>query len=123
MKQLLRSMLACLTVIYCMSAGAAVQPSVLNTTDSGCVVDGSTSGCFSYSSPTGTAYSGPTATKCIAYGKQNQRCRECVRAYDDNGNYAGYSVCAYVSWAASCGCKNALTASCSGYGTCNYTIW
>lgn len=115
--------MACLIVSCCLTAQAAIEPSVLDPNDSGCVVNGSTAGCFSYSSPTGTAYSGPTATKCTAYGKQNQRCRECARAYDDSGYYAGYSVCAYVSWAASCGCNKALTPSCTGYGSCNYTIW
>lgn len=119
----LRFLAVCLAVTFALSAQAAVEPAVLDPYDSGCVENGSTAGCFGYSNPTGTAYSGPTATKCVAYGKQNQRCRECVRAYDDSGNYAGYSVCAYVSWASSCGCNKPLTASCTGYGSCNYTIW
>lgn len=65
---------------------------------------------------------GPTATECIAFGPpaDNQRCRECVEAYDDYGRPKGYKVCAYVAYNAACSCDRPRTPTCAGRGRCKY---
>lgn len=102
---------------------AGVEPSKLETYDSGCVDDFSTAGCFAYSTPTPAGSSSPTVIACTAHKSKGQMCRECTRAYDDDGNYVGYSVCAAVTWEANCSCNNPRTANCSGQGSCVYTLW
>jgi hypothetical protein len=111
-----------LVMLYSATAYAVVQPSVKDTYDSGCVVDFSTEGCFTNDEPTSTAWKGPVTTACKANRNYNQACRRCKFAYDDNGQYKGYSVCAYVAQQAECFCKNANTASCISEGACDY-VW
>lgn len=82
---------------YGVTAQAIVQPSTLETYDDGCVVNGSTAGCFSYNNPTSTGFSGPTTTACTAKASNNARCRTCAEAYYDNGQPKGYSVCSYTT--------------------------
>ena len=81
---------------------AAVEPSVKDTYDSGCAADMTTDACFGDPEP--MTLNGPTVTKCRATRQNNQACRSCEPKYLDNGQYAGYKVCAYVPWNASCGC-------------------
>lgn len=111
-----------LSLFIAVTATAAVDPSVPDTYDSGCVVDGSTAGCFSYSNPVGTAFNGPTVTACVAKRSNNQGCRACVPTYYQNGQPTGKSVCAYVGYTASCACVNSNTASCKASGSCTY-VW
>lgn len=118
-----RLVLVCVVVVCCsVGAQASIAPSNLDVTDSGCVVDMSTAGCFSYSSPA-TTYGGPRATKCVARASDHQRCRECAEAYYNDGQPRGYQVCGYVPWGSSCGCDRAETKYCGGYGECDYSIF
>jgi hypothetical protein len=118
-----RLVIVCVLVFCSISARAAIEPSRKDTTDSGCVVNGSTAACFSYDDPTSTAYDGPTILKCAARSTANQRCRACQTAYFDNGQSRGYQVCAYVAWNAGCGCNDANTSNCRTYGECSYLTY
>lgn len=120
MKLLRRVMLWVAVMCGGVAAQASVQPSVLDTNDSGCVEDGSTAGCFSDTGPTPTAYSGPTVTKCRAISKEKQRCRSCEDARYDNGQPKGYKICAYVGYHAHCSCKSAGTPNCQDVGDCEW---
>lgn len=116
-----RIILAGVILVGCaVTAQAIVQPSTLETYDDGCVVNGSTAGCFSYSNPTSTGFSGPTTTACTAKASNNARCRTCAEAYYDNGQPKGYSVCSYTTLSAQCACSNANTKNCAGTGSCTY---
>lgn len=66
-------------------------------------------------------YNGPTATECVAYSYvTNQRCRECLDAYDSQGQPKGYKICAYVAYNAQCSCNRPNTPNCAGLGRCKY---
>jgi hypothetical protein len=78
----------------------------------------STTGCFS--EPTVTAYDGPVPATCTAQKRLNQQCKECAPAYDDDGNWKGYAVCASVPWKSACTCEKPKTASCADKGACAY---
>lgn len=66
-------------------------------------------------------HSGPTATECVAIAYiSNERCRECLDAYDDQGQPKGYKICAYVAYNAACSCTNPRTPRCGGVGRCKY---
>lgn len=62
----------------------------------------------------------PTVTACTAYASRNQACRECAPKFWDDGDYADYFVCAYVTRSSACECVNALTDKCAGRGSCTY---
>lgn len=104
-----------------LTAEALVAPADKDPYDSGCIVDFSTAACFGYNDPTGTTYTGPTATACQARYSNNSRCRSCVPTYYDNGQPKPYLVCGYVGYSAECSCKNANTANCTGQGACTYS--
>jgi len=70
----------------------------------------------------GSPYNPPMINSCTAYGSLNQRCRQCARAYYDDGTYKGYDVCAYTDRSASCDCKNSGTSYCIGSGSCTYKV-
>ena len=70
--------------------------------------------------PTGGGYNPPTATRCEARASSNQSCRYCARAYDDNGYWKGYFVCAHVQQYSHCSCANANTPNCEEKGVCTY---
>lgn len=110
-------------VTFTASVHAAVAPSTLETYDSGCVVDGSTAGCFYYNSPTGTASNGPTVTACVAKRTNGQQCRTCAAVFTDDGTYVGYAVCGEIDDDAACTCNNARTSKCSNQGACDYRLF
>jgi hypothetical protein len=113
-----RMIAICAAVVFCgLTAEAAIEPEVLQTDGNGCVVGFDTSGCFG---PTATATQGPTATKCVAYGRQNQGCRDCVKKLLSNGQDSGKRVCGYVTESKGCGCDYANTPNCNAYGSCTY---
>lgn len=122
MKHVLRMIAGGLVLMFSsIAVQAAVQPSKLDTYDSGCVVNGSTAGCFLYGSePTGTSFDGPTVIWCKARASEKQHCRGCAPAYWNDGTPRGYQVCAYVTYTLACDCKNALTNSCTNNGFCDY---
>ncbi len=108
-------------VIACLASGVPAEAGIytVNPVDGyDCAGDMSTADCFS--GPTGTAFNGPTPTACTAEKSRNQACRECAPAYDDQGQWKGYAVCAYVPWSSACTCENARTANCADKGTCTY---
>ncbi len=63
-----------------------------------CAGDMTTTGCFG---PTAT---GPWATECKAQGRNNQRCRDCMEAFNTSGQSMGYKACNYVRYDAACDC-------------------
>ncbi len=84
-----------------------------------CAGSMNTGGCFS--SPTATAFSGPTVTRCSATRQNNQRCRKCVPKYLDNGQDAGYKVCAFVPEDGACSCTFPST-GCKPEAYCDYYL-
>jgi hypothetical protein len=113
-------MLICLVLACSLPAYGVIEPSRRDTYDSGCVVNMSTSGCFDYGDPTATKFVGPTVTACVARGDSDQRCRECRWQFNDEGQYLGYSICAFMPKSASCECKNPKTPQCYGSGACEF---
>ena len=65
-------------------------------------------------------YNPPTTNTCYAMASSNQSCRQCAPAYNDNGTFKGYFVCAYLLSNGSCSCKGAGTIGCSNVGFCRY---
>lgn len=113
-------LLVCLVTVCGVAAYGAIEPSVRETYDSGCVVDFSTAGCFTDS--TAGKLKPPTITlmQCKADRGLDQACRMCRYAYDDQGQYKGYKVCAFVKESYACYCVNPNTAQCGGEGFCDY---
>jgi hypothetical protein len=75
---------------------------------------------YSWDFSSGGTYNPPTTTKCEARASSNQTCRTCTRAYDDNGMWKGYYVCAYVKFNAACSCDGAVSPNCDNKGSCTY---
>ncbi|HYH06440.1 MAG TPA: hypothetical protein VEK11_05190 [Thermoanaerobaculia bacterium] len=115
MPLLLRAILA--GVFLCLAASADANIMFKDTTDHGCADDMSTDDCFG---PTTTGSSGPIILTCRAFGSAGQYCRACRERYFDNGQYAGYKVCAYVKESAYCKCQYPGTDSCHNEGSCTY---
>lgn len=68
----------------------------------------------------GTGNNPPTMLTCLARARNDQRCRDCVDAYYDNGTPKGYKICAKVAYSQGCSCDNAGTPNCRAMGVCRY---
>ena len=116
MRSVLRLLLLGVFVALCVPAYAVFHLDPVDGYD--CAEGMSTDDCFS--DPAGTAFSGPTVTACTAKRSRKEACKECAPAYDDNGQWKGYAVCAYVPWSSACYCDNAKTAACTNKASCTY---
>lgn len=113
--------LGLLTVFaFTVPAAASVQyPDDVDGYD--CAGDMSTDNCFS--SPTGTAWSGPVTTQCVAKGSSGQRCKNCQEHFTTRGQPSGYNICAFVARNAACDCTPVGEYKCTGNtsSTCTYS--
>ncbi len=85
-----------------------------------CAGDMTTSNCFG---PTPTS-TGPTMTACVASSANNQKCRDCMVAYDIWGQEQNYRTCNYVGRSAACDCTPVGSSHCTGNtaSTCTYSL-
>jgi len=116
---MLKGTVGALTVIVVVLAAAPAQATIFQkTTYDGydCAGDMTTTNCF------GPTISGPTATACTAAGRNNQRCRDCMEAYNSAGEPMGYNTCNYVRRSASCDCYPSGRPDCvtNVASTCTY---
>ena len=115
----MRKLYLCLTgallLFIATAAEAAIQR--LDPVDGyDCASDMSTNNCFGPTATPGGLY----ITACKAEGRQNQRCRDCMEAYDSSGESMGYNTCNYVRRDAACSCFWTDTDCRGTSGSCNY---
>lgn len=81
-----------------------------------CAADMSTADCFGPAATSSALY----VTDCKAEGRQNQRCRACMDAYNSDGEPMGFKTCNYVRRDGACSCEPYEQNCTSTRGRCNY---